>query len=307
MLVWRCPKAECALTCCLILHDTGWVSRWPLLALSALTAGIVLQSTVAWVKHSACDAHSVNQWCILFWLLGNWLWTWAELMWDGEKPVGLLGHLEFLEVMTEEWYFPVMVMASCLMVPTCTFILTFYLVRFAVTPCRHLLTPEEPDADAGMDYVLTPCLPLELYYEFFIVPWLVMDSSWGFMNLLDLRWEHRAQPVLICSVIAGLACLLLQCDCLRRYWTAGLRCWRDVAMVVAELAWVGGNIVWMVDDETSDEVDPEKVVPLFAVGIIFALCAALAPSQQLVSARQHPISAPFCPDSLQDAPGALLS
>mmetsp|Transcript_13 Transcript_13/g.27 ORF Transcript_13/g.27 Transcript_13/m.27 type:complete len:309 (-) Transcript_13:136-1062(-) len=308
MLVWQCPKAECALTCCLILHDTGWVSRWPLLALSALTLGIALQSTIAWVKHSACDAHSVNQWCILLWLLGNWLWTWAELMWDGDSPVGLLGRIDFLVSMTDEWYFPVMVAANCLMVPTCAFILTFYLLRFGIgLLCQHEPTPEEIDADAGsMDYVLTPCLPLELYYEFFIVPWLVMDSSWGFMNLLDLRWEHQAQPVLVCSVIAGVACLLLQCDCLRRYWFAGRRCWRDVAMVVAELLWVAGNIVWMVCDETTDDVDPEKVVPMFAVGGFFALCATLAPSWNS-GTRRRSIAAPFCASSSQDTPGALLS
>eukprot|EP00403_Amphidinium_massartii_P012068 CAMPEP_0178426156 /NCGR_PEP_ID=MMETSP0689_2-20121128/29093_1 /TAXON_ID=160604 /ORGANISM="Amphidinium massartii, Strain CS-259" /LENGTH=267 /DNA_ID=CAMNT_0020047841 /DNA_START=44 /DNA_END=843 /DNA_ORIENTATION=- len=267
MLVWRHPPADCAVTCFLMLHDTGWVCRWPVLSLSSIILGICLQTSVAWANCRFFGPHAVNQCCILLWLLGNLLWTWGELMWDDDEPVGILGHISFLESLDHSWYLPVMVGANCLMLPTCIFILTFYMLRFVSRPCLWSGNEDDGISPADLAYVLTPCLPLHVYYELFIVPWLLMDSSWGFMNLLDLRWKHQATPVLVFSVLAGVVAVSLQCDCLRRQFRGGQHSWRDITMVAAELAWVTGNIVWMVGDETLEEANQEAVVSFFCPGV----------------------------------------
>jgi len=280
-----------------MLHDLGWVCQWPLPSLVAICFGIGLQAKIAWTSCSSKDAHAVNQCCILCWLLGNLFWTWGELMWEEETPVGLLQEVEFMSDIDRAWYVPVMVAANCLMLPTCVVIVTFYLLRWVYAPCQSRPWHQEADAEAveaaDVAYACLPCLPVDVYYELFIVPWLLMDSTWALMNLLELWIQRKAVFVLIFSTVAGCTAVSLQCDSLRRQCCSGRHSWRDLAMIVAELVWVFGNIVWMVSDETLDKVNHVAVATIFCPATLVALMSACWPGWRSSPQADSPMDTPL--------------
>lgn len=242
--------AECVVVLALMSMDFGWCARCPTFAIPNFLVALAMQLKLV-ASSRGEGVGFVNQLSMLFWLAGNIIWGSAELLWDDARPAGWLADVPWLQG-SMQYYNPAMGVACLLMLPTMVLLLGFYMVRLA-----RIRSCEEP-------HVCLPCLPLPVYEEIFIVPWIVMDSLWGLMDLLQLlRPDVKVHPLFAVSIAAGVLAIALQVDNLRRQ--ACLRAWRGAAMCLAELAWVGGNLMWLVFDYKDVVIEALFLFPAAAV------------------------------------------
>mmetsp|Transcript_129655 Transcript_129655/g.347724 ORF Transcript_129655/g.347724 Transcript_129655/m.347724 type:complete len:308 (-) Transcript_129655:81-1004(-) len=253
--------AESVAVWALMLYDFGWCARWPTTAFLGGVLAMAMQLQLVASKRGE-GVSFVNQLAMMVWLAGNLIWGSAELLWDDDPSAGWLADVRWLHG-TSRYYIPAMGAACLLMLPTMALLCGFYLVRWArVRSC------EEP-------YVCLQCLPTSVYEEIFIVPWLVMDSLWGLMDLVQLlRPEVEIHPLFGVSIAAGLVSITVQVDCLRRQ--AQLCVWQHAGVCLAELLWVAGNLMWLI-------MDYRDVV--FEALCLFLLAAVLAVASSLPRLR----------------------
>merc|ERR1740122_623928 len=102
-----------------------------------------------------------------------------------------------------------------------------------------------------------------------------MDTCWEYMNYRAVLGEPRRGPWLPLSAVAGTVALAMQGDSLRQSSRSGTCSRGDLALSLAELLWVLGNVVWMLEDLLSHGHLPSHgaVVMLLVVGDILAVCA----------------------------------
>jgi len=270
----------------LLLHDVGWITMRPEVGLPALVIGFYLQTCILLRSCGEPGVELANEMAVLFWLVGNNIWTACEYIWEDSKPVGFLSGIKGLSHLERHWYTRLMRVANVIMLGVCVYLLMVYLVRWALFSCRRdagnsTLEPlfVSVEGHAGDDVGPLPCLPMRVYQEFFIVPWLVMDTGWEYINYRSTLGKHVSRPLLVMSTTAGALAIAVQCDSLRRTWRSGVGGPSEVSIGAAELLWVLGNIVWMLEDvllESGCFSGRCTSVALFIAGAILAICAMRA-------------------------------
>lgn len=269
---WKRPLADCWVILAFMVHDLGWSLDMPSVGLPAIIAAFFLQAYVTKASLSVMGVHLVHQVSILVWFIGNALWTIADWIWGGERPAGFFSNLELINSLSRSWYVPIMVAADCLMIPAAVLLVAYHIHRVVVAKWQPI----------PVAYAFVPCLPLHVYYELFIVPWIVMDSCWGVMNLRELlSGETASRRFVILSAAIGCMAIAIETDCLRRHCRDPFQRRRDVAMVLAELLWVSGNMLWMLGEFLWESPATAPCTICFFMGIALATCATLAPQRQL--------------------------
>mmetsp|Transcript_66852 Transcript_66852/g.185135 ORF Transcript_66852/g.185135 Transcript_66852/m.185135 type:complete len:341 (-) Transcript_66852:122-1144(-) len=258
---------EDALVFALVLHDVGWVTMRPEVGIPALAVGFGLQTRILLHSCGEMGLDFANQMAIFCWLIGNNIWSMSEFIWEEPKPAGFLSAIDALAELDKRWYSSLMRVANVIMLAVCLSLLAVYSVRWVFLSCRRYrrrspAREEELFHASSSDLLVTregnnpneivtplPCLPMRIYQELFIIPWLVMDTIWVHINyrstLEDAAMRGAWLPI---GAAAGTVAIALQTDSLRRNARSGLSDWTDLAVSLAELLWVLGNLVWMLED-----------------------------------------------------------
>jgi len=124
-------------------------------------------------------------------------------------------------------------------------------------------------------HVCLKCMPVQLYQELFILPWIFMDTGWEFVNYRWIVTDQILLGIVAFSTTAGVVSVLMLADNVRRA-LRGARPRSEVAVLAAELLWVTGNIVWMLEDVLTDSGWYPAwcvAVGLFVVGNLFTVRA----------------------------------
>eukprot|EP00929_Paragymnodinium_shiwhaense_P059315 TRINITY_DN29705_c0_g1_i1.p1 TRINITY_DN29705_c0_g1~~TRINITY_DN29705_c0_g1_i1.p1 ORF type:complete len:805 (-),score=198.05 TRINITY_DN29705_c0_g1_i1:611-3025(-) len=267
MPIMRLPSAELSVVAVLLVHDLSWMTLRPAFGIPAMVFGFCLQLWLTLGSLASADPASLaSQLGLLFWLLGNIIWTNAEFIWDSHKPVGFLSHVKFICDLDKGWYPRMMELALTIQCLTCLGLVLFY-IHFLLTGWRRQKSVsaatderllEQKDAEP---HVFLPYLPLCVYCELFTLPWVMMDTGWAFFNFEDVSGGDPSHRLVFWAAGAGLLAVVMQLDCIRRQLAASNR--EDAALSLAELCWVLGNVVWMLEDSVFEN----KLLFRFAVGL----------------------------------------
>jgi len=291
----KMPRCGQLITLALLVHDLAWITMRPEFGIPAMTLGFILQTylTVSSFRARSCELYCHAS--LLFWLIGNIVWTCAEYIWDSGYPVGFLSNIKFVTRLDPKWYPVMMYIALTIQTTTAAGLIAFYVSQWARWRQHHASTtssscaaehrPHEPllgTAARGFAtgfvqplppteaYVLLPWLPLRMYYELFTLPWIIMDTLWSYF---DLRDNLDGRPSIICLVLSsfsGLAAICIVLDCMRRLIQAGQR--SEAALSLAEGFWVTGNVMWMLSDSVTHwHWMFVTAVALFASGCVVVL------------------------------------
>lgn len=284
----------------LVLHDFGWVTKTPEIGIPALTFAFCVQVRITLASCARGGLSLANQTAILFWLVGSNVWTCCEFMWTDSRPAGFLAGFQTLVGLDRSWYAPLMEVACVDMLATCSSLVLMYIVRWCVLSLRGwwrearvpLVSQTCHNAEESCETpVLLRCIPLHVYSELFLLPWLIMDTSWEYINYRMTLGDRHMSGYFIFSVAAGIIALGLQIDSLRHSWSHG-RCLScgDIVGSVAEFFWVLGNIVWMVEDVLTAEGNFVAwciSVVLFVIGALLMIVALVCHQRDSRNAQQE--------------------
>eukprot|EP00747_Dinoflagellata_sp_TGD_P166541 gnl/TRDRNA2_/TRDRNA2_189474_c0_seq1.p1 gnl/TRDRNA2_/TRDRNA2_189474_c0~~gnl/TRDRNA2_/TRDRNA2_189474_c0_seq1.p1 ORF type:complete len:278 (-),score=51.24 gnl/TRDRNA2_/TRDRNA2_189474_c0_seq1:41-874(-) len=247
------PDVEVAALVMFLLADVGWICWMPILALCTLFLAFVLQAYIVnTVRRKNCITLPY-QCGLLLWVVGNALWMWSEFVWEKSSPAGVLAHSETITHLDKEHQRMFFLVAAVVL-----------LVSFIVVTAwaRWVYINE------GLGYT-----PLFLYAEMYVPPWLLMDASWIFMDLKRLDKTGTGDFFFVVCMITGLATISLCAHC--TYLFAAKRNWGEAAICSSSLAWIAGNVVWIINDKVHD--DENRALHIFAllfflVGVVAAFC-----------------------------------
>lgn len=278
-----------------LLLDVGWISRLPSIGLPALVLGFVVQLVaIAKARHHE-TFRLFHQLALFMWLLGNSSWMCGEYVWDEDEPAGFLGKIAFtVRLSQQRSLYPVFIgIGVTLMCVAVLGLAVCYCAAGASKLFRlrsHTYLLRRPwaaadvlqeeaclgQADPGDANGVHACgIPLPLYCELFILPWLLSDICWELSNLTDLDEVQlgelgTAAPVIIS--LAAAAAIILSVDAARRQAIAyGLA--RGL-LGLSDVFWVAGNITWALEDVLSDNgVEAARLCALALFGLGLALIA----------------------------------
>lgn len=224
----------------LVLHDLGWILWKPLVSLPACCTGLLL---LAWIAIKLLGNDSKFELAVTFaafgWLLGNLFWTFSEYMWEEDEPAGFLAHVKMLQGVDPKGYVILMWVATATMVIALLVFVFLVLLNYVCCGVRGAVPGR----------LVFSRMPIGIYLELSLIPWIVMDFGWCTANLIQeigAATDTQISVLLCICSIGGVVALVLEVDCARREWVAGQRC--SALMYVAEMLWVSGNIVWMLED-----------------------------------------------------------
>lgn len=282
-------RCEDAVIFALVMHDLGWVTMQPLIGLPALLAALLLQTRLLLLSicrcnrdmrggggnSYACSGDMPHEAAVLAWISGGCLWTCSEYVFDGVRPAGVLANISFLTGLDGAHLYPVfMGVAAAIMLLACVWLVCLYAARCTAAARRRwrLVAARVPLVGEAVDRDATESfrgLPKEVYEELFLVPWIVMDTAWECINYLATKGIATPIGFVLLSAAFGVVSIILQLDCLRLSACASRVDWGDVSVSSAEVLWVLGNIIWMLQDLlTEDGNFPAycTAVSMFAVG-----------------------------------------
>eukprot|EP00747_Dinoflagellata_sp_TGD_P169618 gnl/TRDRNA2_/TRDRNA2_199029_c0_seq1.p1 gnl/TRDRNA2_/TRDRNA2_199029_c0~~gnl/TRDRNA2_/TRDRNA2_199029_c0_seq1.p1 ORF type:complete len:429 (-),score=49.41 gnl/TRDRNA2_/TRDRNA2_199029_c0_seq1:105-1307(-) len=280
------------------LKDTGWVTKQPLLGLPAMVLAWGLQLRV--VLSSEGMLELVNQLSLFFWLIGNSLWMCSEFLFEEEKPLGFLAHIPQLQDLQEDLFHRLMWIAVTTMSTTCAALAAFYSValccyRWRTAPGVDLpflsLAPAQTGCHQGNEAM---GIPMSIYRDLFMIPWLIMDTCWAVCNLRG-RTNHPPGLLLIPFAAFGLVAVALGADAVRRHVVARER--GESLLCLAELLWVLGNFIWASQDLFFSSFPRMKygAIISFVLGVLVLTGVAIAaPSSQDVQTKEESDSAALC-------------
>lgn len=285
------PDWQDAAILAFVSHDLFWITRTPSLGVPAVLACVGLQAGITVSRIQAGGFGLANEFAVLIWLLGGVTWTCSEFLWDGHAPAGFLKDSRALVGLDKAYYYPItMTLAVVLMAAGAVALVVIHLTRWALfvrqerkkavqaeVLTRPLMQCDPPLTEASTE-IPGPvrCLPLPIYAELFLLPWIFMDTSWALANVLDLWKIPQPAGLFWFTSFVGYAAIIIQADCIRRMWAAKQR--RDAIIGAAEWLWVAGNIVWLTEDMlTDDNCTPAKhaAAGIFAFGVLLGCLGML--------------------------------
>lgn len=246
--------AEVDLNLFWFIKDFGWALCIPYVYIPGVSFAILIGTTLVvghmrWGKKPAHTVHAVAE---LMWVVGNGVWMMGESLYDDSPP-------------PLPWQFSPLLRPDKAMYDTSLMACTLFLAIGAVGLMGFYGTLimqrccGNPDSN---EPVVFGFIPADVYSRCFILPWMLKDIFWC---------KNMFIPSLVCGALA----LSILADALRRSW-GGFD--RIAALLICEMAWNFGNIIWMVDEVAlSDTVVMLRYVAafLFAVAFICSLPHAL--------------------------------
>lgn len=237
--------------CAWLLKDLGWVLLCAPLTFPAALVAILAE---VWCLTTSCRKVStgtlVHDVAKLLWLLGNTAWVAVDLLYAQNRAVALPWHGGSLLAADEGWYQAGSRVATCLWLAGLVLLLVYYAA--AAVKIYRAVEGTPPSTERAAFGVL----PLALYTDLFIGPWIMKDLFWN--------WENA-----IATQVCGAIVLLLVLDYARR--THSLH-------FVAEALWVCGNICWAWTELIVQEGGPLRFVASGCLtGGLVVLLVASAP------------------------------
>lgn len=273
----KAPPCEQIVTLALLVHDFSWITLRPEIGIPAMTIGLFGGT---YLTVSSWRARSPDLYChasLLFWLVGNVIWTMSEYIWDEGYPVGFLSEIDFFTALSPSLYPVMMYVALSVQTTTSVGLIGYYVTRWArwkrqraayqsqtsepLVPegsrgflrywmCAGMCSASLADGVSPAEaYVLFPWLSLRMYYELFTLPWILMDTLWSYSNLQDALHGKPGPLCLTCSTLSGVAAIAIALDCVRRLLRSGQR--SEAGHALAEGFWVTGNVLWMLEDSVT--------------------------------------------------------
>eukprot|EP00928_Gymnodinium_smaydae_P018213 TRINITY_DN16934_c0_g1_i1.p1 TRINITY_DN16934_c0_g1~~TRINITY_DN16934_c0_g1_i1.p1 ORF type:complete len:332 (+),score=49.31 TRINITY_DN16934_c0_g1_i1:32-1027(+) len=284
----RMKLAEEATLLFLMLQDFGWVLRWPSLALPSLALALLLQLFLV-ISHAKGRLYDfATELACLIWVLGNNLWTCSELLWDETSPAGFLADIDALARLDHSWY-PVGMEATVItMTVACVIMLVFYLLHFFFLSRQRELTSraanpmlsedgscQHPETCDRVDYVIFSWrLPAKTYSDLFFLPWILMDTGWAACNMKAAQGEDASNVAALMAAFFGVISIMVNTDDIRRrYYSVSGR--KGLVLCLAQVAWVAGNICWLLGDLIFDGPLDDIGAGLISVGALLTACSML--------------------------------
>lgn len=225
-----------------VIHDIGWILLQPFLSLPACLVGIVALIKIFNAQFSSGSRLDQAVVCTACgWLVGNLTWTFAEFVWEREKPDGFLGNIQFFKELNKNSQY----MYAIFMWTAAGFMmLSLLCFLFFCLMYRGRLGLGDKD-----EHMVCKIVPESVYLDLTLIPWIIMDSGWTVANLLQVQLGNHAPDVndmLLVASIAGVVAIVMQIDSVRRRCKAGDR--SDALLYLGEMLWVLGNTIWMLED-----------------------------------------------------------
>jgi hypothetical protein len=269
------PKESAAMIAVFAM-DIGWVSLCPTVGLPATAFAMFLQASVVSDAIHAGGFELAHSLTVFMWVVGNAVWMCCEFLWDEERPEGVLANFPSLASL-DRAYFPDLLGVSSII----TWITAFSLAGFYANQTLAAW----PRRKFGLEGLGFPNfhrednafgVPLHIYQDIFVLPWILSDSCWLVCNR---RYALGLEPGLVSPIglILGVAAVGLVTDALRRYAAVGR--FREALQCSAELLWVGGNLAWFSADMRNEETAAARnlFTAMFVVGLCIVVGLAATP------------------------------
>jgi len=281
----------------LVVHDLGWVTMQPLIGLPALLAALLLQARLAFLGtcRRSRDVDVAHECAVLAWIVGSCLWTCSEYVFDGVSPAGILANISFLTRLDSARLYPAgMGAAAAVMTVACAWLACLHVTRCSAAVCRRwrFVAARVPLVGESVGNGATfRGVPKQVYEELYLAPWILMDTAWGCINYRATIGIAAPTPAVLLSAAFGTVSIALQLDCLCLSARIGGLDWTDVSVSAAEVLWVLGNILWMLEDVLTEAGNFPTyciAVSMFAVGALLmgavVICAAFEAQNSLEAA-----------------------
>lgn len=255
-----------------VLHDLGWILWNPVLALPVCAIGIAVVACIV-VKQcrTGLDFDLAVTIAALGWLVGNVLWNASEFVFEEDVPAGFLAQMPSLANLDDTLYSTLMWIATILMIIALVWFLIYCLACFVCLTRTPATGPSRPSDE----HFAWGCVPLNIYLELSLIPWIIMDFGWCMANLISTQQEDANNGMLLqTSAVAGLIAIALEVDCARRTWAAHRH--YDALLYVSELLWVLGNTVWMLEDVITGSGEEDWPPAYWTAVALFGLSALLS-------------------------------
>lgn len=245
---WSLKNREAAAMISVFTMDISWVALLPVAGLSATVAAVALQTSVVLASVHGDHFDLMQNVTILLWILSNAPWMFSEFLWDEARPEGVLGYVPGLGSL-DKAAFPDWLLFAGTVCWVAVAALSLFYVNHLVVP-RLQQAPVALCFDTSTEGEIAFSLPLRVYREFFVLPWLISDACWILCNRNAALGSSAGWlgPV---GVAFGFLAIVIASDATRRY--AAMLKTRDAALCMAELLWVTGNVAWMFADLTDAE------------------------------------------------------
>lgn len=232
------------------IKDLGWALCIPHVYIPGAGVAILLAATlvVGHMRWGTKPAHTVHTIADLVWIVANVSWMMGEALYD-DNPPALPWHFSPL-VRPDKSNYDTAVMGCIILL----FIGVLGLIGFYGTLIMQRCCGN-PDPNEA---VVFGFIPSDVYSRCFILPWMLKDLFW-------------CKNMFIPSLTFGLLACSMLVDALRRSW-AGFD--RIGALLICEIVWNIGNILWMVDEVAlTDKVVMLRYVAaaLFIVALLVSL------------------------------------
>jgi len=267
-----CAKGwEAAAMVAVFTMDLGWVALQPVVGLPATLAAIFLQTSVVFASLHGDRFDLMQNVTVLLWVLSNAVWMFSEFLWDEARPEGVLALVPGLQSL-DKAAFPIWLAVGGVLIWTAAIVpAIFYANHFTVQQLQrgsgHTCFTTCSDGNTALG------MPLRIYRELFVLPWLISDACWMFCNRQSALGLSPGLfgPV---GVAFGVAAIAISTDATLRY--VSMLQIRDAALCAAELLWVSGNVAWMAADLHGAETVAARACfgAMFAAGLSVALWLA---------------------------------
>merc|ERR1719198_368081 len=204
-------------------------------------------------------ATAMQEWGMLTWLVASSIWMTSEFIWDDGKPIGILSALANHNGELAPNRF-----STCLLVANVLMLSLWVYFVIGITAAWW------PKLGAKWQD-LTETSRIEAHTSLWFTLWLLMESMWIHIDLLQLR-ETCAQRWAIAALFIGIGATFGCAICARKSYIAGkhIEAWH----FSAELCWVLGNMLWMILDAFSSSAGNQglSILPaiVFALGVVAA-------------------------------------
>jgi len=265
---------EVAAVIAIFAMDIGWVNLMPTLGLPAILGAVALQGAVVADSNGCGHFEFAHNAAIFMWVFANAMWMVSEYIWDEDRPEGFLAYVPSLANLDRSLFPDILNVASVIMWTTCISLMVFYVYALPIaSKCRTHFA-----------------LPLPIYRDLFILPWLVSDSCWILCNRAMALGKDPSQLVTLGTGF-GILALVLVADATRRYWVIGKP--TEVAHCLAELLWVFGNVAWFVVDMRMEETPEMRnaFCAVFVIGLL--LIIALSMSERRMKPKKPVFKTPL--------------
>lgn len=246
----------------IFLMDIGWVSSAPSIALPTLVLALVFQAALCWRTARHCGFEMAHVLALLAWIIGNGFWMCGELIWDSSKPKGILSSLDFIARAHADLYPPSLCICAVILWTTAAGLLLSYVFLSGALTGGASLPPGDdeegtPTTRHKEQHMLGGALretqpqhlhrvPLSVYSNLFMLPWLIMDAVWVVCNYNMLVNKSVTCILTLVGVVAGLVSLLLTFQSMAKFRQIGRQ--SEAIQSGAEGLWVLGNMVWFLSD-----------------------------------------------------------